>query len=168
MQRLTGLLFALVGLLAAGCENDPTHFEMVFDPCAPLVLEPDDRMSGDQLASVELAIDMWNQVAEVGLSLEPIQGARTMPILLTGTEVYYGRFDDQAGAIWVADKLTDQRVRAVVLAHELGHAFSLYHIDPSERVSVMNEGNRHVAPDSGDREALARVWGDCVVSRPAD
>ncbi|HLU68724.1 MAG TPA: hypothetical protein VKZ63_20725 [Kofleriaceae bacterium] len=160
--RAAPALLLAVACLAA-CENDPGHFEMVFDPCAPLVLEPEQGMAADTIASIEDAVAMWQEVARVQLTLEPTPDARALPVLGTDTELYYGRFDDQQGVIWLADALDDRRVRAVVLAHELGHAFSLYHVDPEERASVMNEGNTDLPPTASDGAALSRVWGDCVL-----
>jgi hypothetical protein len=42
---------------------------------------------------------------------------------------------------------------AIVIAHELGHAFGLVHT--SARPSVMNPGNLSIAPTADDRAAIA-------------
>lgn len=56
-----------------------------------------------------------------------------------------------------------ERVASVVLSHELGHALNLYHVAPSERISVMNKGNSDIPPDDRDAMALQSMWGDCVL-----
>lgn len=160
-------LGALVAVgLSTGCDPGPQHFAMVFDPCAPLVLEPAPDTTPEQRASIEDAIAMWNDVALVQLTLEPDPDARALPIRFTDSELYMGRFDDTAGEIALARRVTERNARAVVLAHELGHAFNLYHVDDEERVSVMNEGNVDVPPNAGDAAALEGVWGDCVRTGP--
>ena len=48
-----------------------------------------------------------------------------------------------------------------VIAHELGHAFGLFHVPASERISLMNPGNLTTPPTTADQAALAALWGSC-------
>lgn len=163
--RLASIPAAAAALLllgtASSCDQDPQHFWMVFDPCDPLVLVPQGA-SPAQLDSIERGIELWKDVADVRVGLSGPADARRLPIELVETEWYMGHFDDQAGKIEIATRVTDPAAFAVVLAHELGHAFGLYHVEPDERVSVMNTGNVSTPPLEGDIEVLEHMWGSCI------
>ena len=75
---------------------------------------------------------------------------------------FYGFYDDTTATVYVNVDLADRAQRAIVIAHELGHALGLVHVSPSTRASVMNPGNVTIAPDDGDRAALAAIWGSCA------
>lgn len=67
-------------------------------------------------------------------------------------------YEDEVGLIYINDALAAPEL-GIVIAHELGHAFGLPHIQG--RASVMNAGNLTVAPNDDDRRALEALWGDC-------
>jgi predicted Zn-dependent protease len=57
--------------------------------------------------------------------------------------------------------ITDRAELAIVVAHELGHAFGLVHIDVATRASLMNPGNLTTPPTDADQRALEALWGAC-------
>lgn len=141
---------------------------MIFDPCTPIVLELPAESTADERGSVEDAAAMWNQVAFADLRLDPAAEGRRLPLELVDTALFHGRFDDDEGDIELARRVNRRHPRAVVLAHELGHAFGLYHVDESDRTSVMNEGNTEIPPTPEDGAALQQLWGDCAAPAPID
>lgn len=159
---------AVAALVAStfGCQQAPQHFQTIFDPCAPIALSAATGTRPDELAGIGDAIAMWKRVASVELATDAIAGARRLPIQFETGIWYDGSFDDLLGRITIARQISDPHVRAVVIAHELGHAMSLYHVPASDRRSVMNPGNRTVEPTADDGAALARVWGDCAAPPP--
>ena len=147
----------LLVLGVAACSGKKESFLTVFDPCEPISLQPTEA-DEQQQASVRDAVDMWNAVASTQLSIEG--EGRPLPIVFEESYLFLGFYDDAAEVIRLATRVNEQRPRAVVLAHELGHAFNLFHVD--DRDSVMNEGNWEIAPLGSDAAALEAVWGPCV------
>ncbi len=156
--RLYISLFALFFVAACGAPRQ--RFAMVFDACEPLVLVTPDDVSASEQGSITDAIAMWHAVANVGLMLEENADAAHLPVRFERTALYMGRFDDKEGVVWLARGVDERAARAIVLAHELGHAMGLYHVD--KRRSVMRAGNNRVPPLPEDGAALVRVWGQCA------
>jgi Zn-dependent peptidase ImmA (M78 family) len=73
----------------------------------------------------------------------------------------FGFYDDVDVKLEISDALSDDQ-RAIVIAHELGHAFGLVHVAATERASVMNVANLRIAPTAADQLAVAALWGDCA------
>lgn len=79
-------------------------------------------------------------------------------------ETFHGQYDPDAAAIYINRDLatgTTPDALAIVIAHELGHVYGLVHIDPDQRVSLMNAGNLTTPPTDGDQRALEVLWGAC-------
>jgi hypothetical protein len=146
---------------ALSCSGDVQRFQLLFDPCSPLVLEPEPDATDEQLEIIEESLALWHDVFAHEATLDEVPGARRLPVQFRDDIWYFGRFNDVRGHLEVATWLDDPEVMAIVLAHELGHAFNLYHVDPDDRLSVMNRGNTDVAPTPGDADELAGLWGDC-------
>jgi hypothetical protein len=148
-------------LLLSGCEHI-LFFDKVYDPCSPLILESPPDATEEERASIAEGVELWREVFAIATTLdEGPEDARRLPIEMVEESFYMGFFDDKNGVIRLGRRVTDPDVRAVVMAHELGHAFNLFHVASSERASVMNRGNKEVVPTAADAESLERKWGVC-------
>lgn len=161
-QPLLAPIALCVLLSGSGCE-DILFFEKVYDPCSPLVLESPPDATDEERASIAEGVELWREVFAIATTLDKgPEGARRLPVEMVEESFYMGFFDDKNGVIRLGRRVTDPDVRAVVMAHELGHAFNLFHVDSSERSSVMNRGNKDVVPTVEDAESLERKWGLCA------
>ena len=66
------------------------------------------------------------------------------------------------GVVYINEAIEDDRARAVTVAHEMGHAFGLFHVAAEERASLMNPGNLSVGLTPADVETLIGLWGSCT------
>jgi hypothetical protein len=148
-------------LLCAGCAGSSggTTIATTFDPCDPPSVVAQAGASDAQNAGIAGALALWRA-----------HGAPLLGTSATGTievrfqhaaPLFRGFYDDHAGVIYINDDLSDPQTLAIVVAHELGHAFGLYHISPDVRPSVMNPGNVTVTPTDEDQRTLEASWGVC-------
>ncbi len=155
-------LLLLVPLV--GCASGPgdTTLEITFDPCQPVVLVPAADATAAEIASIEAAIEMWAQQGIATLMQGDGGSGAGIPIRFEDAAgAFHGVYEDEQGIVYINRRITDDHARAVTIAHEVGHAMGLLHIDPGERVSLMNPGNMEVEPTMQDRAALAAIWGAC-------
>ncbi len=149
-----------VALTACGGPGD-THMDIVFDACEPLVLVPEDASDG-QRASIGWAVAMWAQVANTRLTLEEDPALPHLTIRFEAASLGdWGLYDDEQGIVLINSRIDDRHARAITVAHELGHAFGLWHLDEDKRRSVMNQGNLEIEPNDGDGHDVADLWGYC-------
>src|SRR5262245_63968383 len=105
---------------------------------------------------------MWRAHNVSGLSRDTASGAPTVEIRFErAAPPFHGIYEDELGVVYVNSTLDDPEQRAIAIAHELGHAFGLWHVSADERSSVMNPGNLSVSPTSADGMALVEIWGAC-------
>lgn len=154
----------LTAALLAGCspgEGDTT-IDIVFDPCQPIQLAPAADATDDELATIDQAVALWKQVAAVELSRDPSEpGAAVLPITFEDAPgAFRGVYEDEVGVVYVNRRLGPTG-RAITLAHELGHAFGLLHLDSED--SVMNPANLVIEPLPADADRLSELWGQCVL-----
>jgi len=149
--------------LASGCAggSQDTTIDIVSDVCQPTtIVAPADATSA-QLASIDAALAMWGHLGFDRLSRGD-QGVQEIAIVFEdAAEIFHGLYDDEHGVVYINRALSDDHQRAVTVAHELGHAFGLLHVDPDTRVSVMNPANLFVEPNDGDGGELVALWGSC-------
>ena len=120
--------------LVAACGTGDTTIDRTFDPCA-FDIDIDTAGVGDALA-------MWGLAAAAGAE-------RIEIVFEDAAAAFHGHYDDEHGVVYINARISDPHARAVVIAHELGHAFGLPHLD--DRTSVMNRGNFEIEPTADDR-----------------
>jgi Zn-dependent peptidase ImmA (M78 family) len=74
---------------------------------------------------------------------------------------FHGLYDDKTGTVYINQGIANRAVLAVVVAHELGHAFGLHHVPTDDRTSLMNPGNLATPPTLEDELAVEAIWGAC-------
>ncbi|MCA9678796.1 MAG: hypothetical protein H6709_01020 [Kofleriaceae bacterium] len=154
------LLATVTAAPAVGCAApDDGVLDTTFDVCAPLVLEGDATPA--QQASLDQAQQLWRDRGAVGLGVAGADAATLPVVFAPGAAVFHGYYDDEAGVLYVNAGAFAGDSRAITIAHELGHAFGLWHVDAGERLSVMNPGNLTIAPTEDDQRAIEALWGRC-------
>ena len=117
--------------------------------------------TGAELASIARASQLWTAVGVTGPG-QPDATASVAVAFVPAAPGVFGFYDDVDVKLEISDALTDDQ-RAIVIAHELGHAFGLVHVPASERASVMNVANLSIVPTHADQLAVAALWGDCAI-----
>jgi len=142
-----------------------------FDACAPLTVALEASATESQTRGARAALELWNGRARTELSLEAMGAAAAPSVPMIPLRFQraaapsHGFYDPTAGVIFINADLSNPAdpalatALAITIAHELGHAFGLPHV--GDRPSVMRAGNLDVAPNAGDVEALAAIWGLC-------
>jgi hypothetical protein len=162
----TAWAFALLAGSACAADVDRV-MDVTYDPCATQVVA-NEAATAAEIASLDAARALWNERGGFRL-MAPGQpntasDAVHTPALQVRFQVEFGAFrgfyDDEAGEIIVNRNLTPE-ARTIVVAHELGHAFGLWHVASSERRSVMNPRNTTIAPLPRDVDDVRALWGSC-------
>ena len=183
---------ALLLALGAGCGPSgaaPGPTAVVFDACAPLLLLLDAGTAGERAAAVANGAALWNDLGQTRLAVAalPVNGAADGPSndgaggsgagdpgpapapaalrlrFQRAAAASHGLYDPAGGAIFLNEDLDRApRALAVTVAHEVGHAFGLAHVDRAARPSVMNAGNLDLEPTETDVGAITAIWGSCA------
>jgi hypothetical protein len=146
---------------------EPDHvMDIVFDVCEPFAV-PSPDADAVQRAGIASALELWREHGiAAAATTTPADG---MPVLevrfAEASPVFRGIYEDEEGVIYINRDIGDPETLAIVMSHEMGHAFGLWHVSGDERVSVMNPGNLDIAPTSDDGLALVDVWGPCSLAR---
>ena len=157
---LTG---ALAFIAVACATNDDEPIVRSFDPCT-LVVAPEAELEAHELASIQEAIDMWHSAAGTRATVgKESDEARRLEVRFDDAPAAFrGLYDDERGIVFINRDLPSARARSITVAHELGHAFGLLHVDPDERTSLMNPDNVDVPPTPDDARAVHALWGRCA------
>ena len=145
----------VLALLAACSANANEPIELTHDACAPLALIST-TASTEQLEGLEAAQALWRNRGAPSLGLRA--GATIEVRFEDAAPAFHGLYDDTTGVIYINTDLHEPEL-AIVVAHELGHAFGLLHV--TDRESLMNPGNLATPPTADDQRALAALWGAC-------
>lgn len=155
-----------IALTAAACSGPgDTYMDIVFDPCEPVVLTPSADASPEERDALAAAIQWWNSVVPTRLVVAPAEGVALPVRFERSAPLFHGVYLDEEGAILINRRLSGDPLE-ITVAHELGHAFGLWHVEDEVRVSVMNPGNLTVAPNAGDASDVALLWGRCADGMP--
>ena len=149
--------------MICGCAaDDGGAIEVVHDACRPLRVAAEGG-TAEQLASLDDAIAFWHaRGVSAPERVHPDDAAADLVVRFEeAAGNFHGLYDGERATIFVNSVLDDRRERAVTIAHELGHAFGLVHVDRDQRASVMNRANLTVSPTGADAEAIVELWGAC-------
>ena len=145
-------LLGVFAWLAACSGNTDDVRAVAHDACTPLALATT-APTALQLQALDDAQTLWRDRGAPALGSGDAIEVRFAP----AATAFHGLYED--GIIFINDAIDDEPTLAIVIAHELGHAFGLVHV--TDRTSVMNPGNLATPPTDGDRDALAQRWGAC-------
>jgi Zn-dependent peptidase ImmA (M78 family) len=142
--------------------------QITFDPCQPLVVVPPAGITPAESQSLDDAIAMWHKVGMTQVSREESANAQHLTLRFQkALPAFFGIYLDKTGEVVVNTSLTDRTQRAITMAHEMGHAWGLFHIETSVRTSVMNKGNLTTRPLTADADAVLAHWGGLCADRAA-
>lgn len=145
----------VAALVGCGTDGDTT-IDIQHDACAPLALVTT-RATEAQHVGMDDAQELWRNYGAPALGL---RAGSTLEVRFNdAAAAFHGHYDDETSVIFINNQLTDDKALAVVIAHELGHAFGLQHI--TDRPSVMNPGNLRIAPNAEDQRAIEAIWCRC-------
>lgn len=145
----------MIVLSACGGASDGGIARM-FDPCAPITLDTAGA-TAEQASGVAGGVALWRAAGVTGFDAST---GETIGVRFEmAAPAFHGFYDDADGMVYVNTDVVDPDELAIVVAHELGHAFGLVHVQ--DRTSLMNPGNVSTPPTDGDRSALAALWGAC-------
>jgi len=172
--RRTAVLVLSISSFATACTSggDNDTAETVFDPCSPLQIALSSSVTDAERAGVDAAIAAWNarlptQIAasaDEALYRQTPRADDVLPIEFATKFGLRAAYFDKTGVIIVSSELLAPEEFGVAIAHEMGHAFGLPHVDPSVRPSVMNVGNTTLAPTVEDATEVATLWPSCSIT----
>lgn len=155
------LVAALLPLTA--CSPDDA-IDTTFDPCSPLTIVPGADTQQHELESIEEAVFAWDRVLPTQISVGSSSGGvGELEIYFESGDTFYRAiYFDKRGEILISREKLAPEDFSLAVAHELGHAFGLFHVPAQERASVMNVGNLDIVPSADDASAVNALWDSCT------
>lgn len=157
--------WTLAALAVCACNGTGPSETSVHDPCAPIaiVTAPVTPVQRDGIAG---ALALWRDrgVAAfdpVAAPAPAVPGASLEIRFDDAADAFHGVYDPAGRRVLINRGISDAATLAIVIAHELGHAFGLVHIAPATRTSLMNPDNLTTPPTDADQRALEAMWGEC-------
>lgn len=152
----------LVALVACASPA-PTTTDRAYDACSPLAVHLAEPTAAREAGLTE-AFALWRDHGASRLETTGEPGDRTDNGTIelefqTASGAFRGLYDGEHATIFINNAVTDPDVLAIVIAHELGHALGLVHVDG--HASVMLKGNIEVTPNASDAASLEALWGAC-------
>lgn len=154
---------AIALCLLCACSADD-GVDITFDPCSSLTLVPGGGTTQLEQSSMQGAIDHWSRVLPTRITVGgwPDDDSPALPVFFESGDTFYRAvYWDSIGEISISREKLAAADWPLALAHEMGHAFGLLHIDAEERASVMNVGNLEVVPNEQDAAAIRALWPAC-------
>jgi hypothetical protein len=152
-------MLLLVALAACGGATSSESYT-AHDACAPLAVTAPGATDA-QASGITGALALWRDRGAAAFDPAATAGATLAIEFDDAAEAFHGIYDPDADRVLINRDLTDPAALAIVIAHELGHAFGLVHIAPGDRISLMNPGNLVTPPTDADQRALEALWGAC-------
>lgn len=154
----------LAAVACAAC-GDPQASEGAgaHDACAPLTVTTAAASPAEQ-AGIDGALALWRDHGVSAFDVSPDAAAPGPTIdiqFADAAAAFHGVYDPTGNRVLINRDLTDPATIAIVIAHELGHAFGLVHISSAARRSLMNPGNLVTPPTEADQQAVQALWGHC-------
>lgn len=157
------LRYAILAVLLLSSACSANVIDVTYDPCSPLLIVPAEGTQPAELESIEAAVQAWSAVLPTHIELaEPgaeVEGLRVS--FDSGDTFYRAMYWDNLGEITISREKLAAADQPMALAHELGHAFGLFHVEKGERLSVMNLHNLDIAPNQEDARAVGELWQAC-------
>ena len=153
-------LWCSVTIFACGAPP-PEGPAIVYSPCALVHLAPGPDTTDAERQSIVDAIALWRQVGVTALLLDEASDAHegAVPVRFKeASPLFHGVYEPSSGMVSINRGLSGTD-RQVTVAHELGHALGLPHVDRGARSSVMNPSNLTVLPTLEDEGELQQRWG---------